>query len=119
MFINARYMCWQEEKVEVPRLRILASPETSQVTESAPWMENMIKSFCCNDWRPLEIITKKIVQNFNTQQEEKQRSVKVNCRLSPGILLSLHRQTEVNVCRLLLSLSHPTMMRMKEMKMRL
>ena len=57
---------------------------------------------------------KKIVQNFDTQQEEKQRSVKVNCRLSPGILLSLHRQTEVNVCRLLLSLSHPLMMRMKE-----
>ena len=38
----------------------------------------------------------------------------MKCRLSPGILLSLHRQTEVNVCRLLLSLSHPPMMRMKE-----
>ena len=67
-----------------------------------------------NECNTMIYLYKKIVQNFNTQQEEKQRSVKVNCRLSPGILLSLHRQTEVNVCRLLLSLSHPTMMRMKK-----
>ena len=61
MFINARcYMCWQEEKVEVPRLRISASPVTSQVTESAPWMENMMESVGYNDWCPLEIITKKV-----------------------------------------------------------
>ena len=56
--VYEHYMCWQEEKVEVPRLRISASPVTSQVTESAPWMENMMESVGYNDWCPLDLLQK-------------------------------------------------------------